>query len=75
MGSAETCRDDPLVQALIARQLASDGLLALICACPISLIPNNHAMGRKLTCYPSLRDQLQPPVLNGVTSGWCKMAT
>lgn len=58
-GSAETCRDDPQVQSLIARQLASEDILAVICACPISLIPGGHAQGKRLTCYPALSEQLR----------------
>ncbi len=56
MGSAEHCRDDPLIQDLLQRQLAGPGLLALICACPIALLPRDLCAGRRLTSYPALRD-------------------
>lgn len=57
MGSAQTCRDDPRIQDLIARQLAGPRILAIICASPIALLPRGLAKGRTLTCYPDLKDQ------------------
>ncbi|MFW5699159.1 MAG: DJ-1 family glyoxalase III [Planctomycetota bacterium] len=57
MGSAEHCQADPLIQDLLERQLAGPGLLALICACPIALLPRALCTGRRLTCYPALRDR------------------
>lgn len=59
MGSAHTCRDDPRIQALIARRLGAGRLLAIICASPLALLPGGHARGRRLTCYPTLRGQLE----------------
>jgi len=59
MGSAETCRDDPTVQDLLVAQLGSDRLSAIICASPIALLPRDLARDRRLTCYPSLRKQLE----------------
>lgn len=60
MGSATTCRDDPRVQDLAERQLASGRLLAVICAAPIALVPRRLAAGRALTSYPGVRDQVAP---------------
>ena len=57
MGSATFCSEDAAVQDLITRQLASDRLLAIICASPTALLPQGLAKGRHLTCYPALRDR------------------
>lgn len=59
LGSARFCQQDPTVQALMARQLAAGRWLALICACPIALLPQGLAKGRNLTCYPTRRGELQ----------------
>lgn len=59
MGSATACRDDARVQELAERQLANHRLLAVICACPIALIPRNLARGRKLTSFPGVRSDLE----------------
>lgn len=58
MPQAEACRDDERIQRLIASQLAGPQVLALICACPIALIPGGHARGRRLTSFPGVRDRL-----------------
>ena len=42
MGSAEFCRDTAAVQDLAEAQLASGRLLAVICACPIALVPRTQ---------------------------------
>ena len=56
---AEFCRDDKRVQALIAKQIARlDAYLAIICACPISLLPQGLAKGRRITSHPSMREAL-----------------
>lgn len=58
MGSAEYCRDDPRIQNLAERQLAADRYLAVICACPIALVPRGLSTGRNLTCYPALQETM-----------------
>jgi DJ-1 family protein len=58
--SAETHRDDPRVQDLIARQLASGRLLAVICAAPIALIQGGHLNGRQITSFPGVRAEVEP---------------
>ena len=59
-GSAEVCRDDPRVQELAARQLAAGRWLAVICACPIALVPARLCAGKRLTSHPSVRAQVEP---------------
>jgi len=60
MGSATTCRDDPRIQDLAERQLAAGRLLAVICACPIALVPRRLCAGRTLTSFPGVRAQVEP---------------
>ena len=60
MGSAITCRDDVRIQDLAERQLAAGRLLAVICACPIALVPRRLCAGRVLTSYPGVRAQVEP---------------
>lgn len=62
MGSAETCRDDARIQGLMRRQLDEDRWLALICAAPISLLPQGLGRGRRVTSYPAMRAQIEPEV-------------
>ena len=59
MGSATACRDDLRVQDLAERQLAAGRLLAVICACPIALIPRKLAQGRRITSFPGVRSELE----------------
>jgi putative intracellular protease/amidase len=59
MGSARTCRDDARIQGLIARRLHAGLDLAIICASPIALLPAGLARGRRLTCFPALRGELE----------------
>lgn len=62
MGSAEYCRDDDRVQDLAQRQLAGGRDLAVICACPIALVPRGLAADRAVTSYPSVRETVEPAV-------------
>lgn len=59
-GSAEFCRDNQTIQDLAEAQLASGRLLALICACPIALVPRKLCAGRRLTSFPAARAQVEP---------------
>jgi 4-methyl-5(b-hydroxyethyl)-thiazole monophosphate biosynthesis len=59
-GSAEFCRDDQAVQDLAAAQLGAGRLLALICACPIALVPRRLCANRTLTSFPAARAQVEP---------------
>jgi 4-methyl-5(b-hydroxyethyl)-thiazole monophosphate biosynthesis len=59
-GSAEFCRDDATVQDLAEAQLRAGRWLALICACPIALVPRGLGIGRTLTSFPSARPQIEP---------------
>ncbi|MFW5830245.1 MAG: DJ-1 family glyoxalase III [Planctomycetota bacterium] len=59
MPQAENCRDDARIQAIIARRLQDERPLAIMCASPMALLPNHLARGRRLTCFPALRDQLE----------------
>ena len=61
-GSAEYCRDTAIVQDLAEAQLASGRLLAVICACPLALLPRGLAKDRRITCYPALREQFEGSV-------------
>ena len=57
---AEFCRDDARVQALIAKQIQrQDALLAIICACPISLLPQGLAKGRQVTSHPGKQAEME----------------
>lgn len=60
MGSAEACRDDARVQDLAAGQLAAGRWLAVICACPIALVPRKLCAGRRITSFPGVRPQVEP---------------
>ncbi|MDA3962365.1 MAG: DJ-1/PfpI family protein [Planctomycetota bacterium] len=62
VGSAHYCRDDARIQDLAERQLASGRLLAVICACPLALVPRKLAAGRTVTCYPGVRGDVEPHV-------------
>jgi 4-methyl-5(b-hydroxyethyl)-thiazole monophosphate biosynthesis len=62
MGSATTCRDDPRIQALMARQLAGQRTLAVICASVISLLPQGLARRSQVTSFPGVRAQVEPHV-------------
>ncbi|MFW5845085.1 MAG: DJ-1 family glyoxalase III [Planctomycetota bacterium] len=57
---AEFCVQDQRVQTLIREQLGSERLLAIICASPQALLPQDLARDRRLTCYPGLRDRVEP---------------
>ena len=59
-GSAEVCRDDPRIQDLAARQLLSGRWLAVICACPIALVPGKLCAGRRVTSFPGVRAHVEP---------------
>ncbi len=59
-GSAEVCTQDARVQDLAERQLVSGGLLAVICAAPLALVPRRLCAGRRLTSFPAVRAQLEP---------------
>ncbi|GDY13845.1 4-methyl-5(B-hydroxyethyl)-thiazole monophosphate biosynthesis protein [Planctomycetota bacterium] len=59
-GSAECCRNDPRIQDLAERQLRSGRWLAAICAAPTALIPRKLCAGRRVTCFPGLRAELEP---------------
>lgn len=63
-GSAATCRDDQRIQALAERQLQRKGLLGVICAAPIALVPRRLCAGRRLTSYPGVRAQVEPHALS-----------
>ena len=56
-GSAHL-RDDPRVQALVARQNDAGRRLAAICAAPIALASAGILEGHTVTSYPSFADQL-----------------
>ncbi|TVR43262.1 MAG: DJ-1/PfpI family protein [Planctomycetota bacterium] len=62
MGSADHACNDLAVQNIIAKQLAGSGILAIICASPKALLPKGLGKGRTVTCYPALRDLVEPEV-------------
>lgn len=71
-GSAKTCREDFRIQDLCEHQLASGRWLATICAATTALVPRGLHRGRRLTSYPTVRDQFtgatwldQPVVVDG----------
>ena len=56
---AEACRDDQRIQDLIKRSLEHPSrLVAIICASPISLLPQGLAKNRRLTSHPSMQEAL-----------------
>ena len=73
MGCAEACRDDPLVQRLLADRLAGSGDVAMICASPIALLPNQLCQGRRLTSYPTIAQQWSKAVRSGLINQWWSM--
>lgn len=56
---AQFCCSDPYVQKMIARRLTQNQLLAIICASPLALLPQNLAQGRNITSYPAMRADLE----------------
>jgi 4-methyl-5(b-hydroxyethyl)-thiazole monophosphate biosynthesis len=62
MGSAKTCREDPRIQSLMARQLREQRLLAVICASVTALIPQGLAATSQVTSFPGVRSQVEPHV-------------
>ncbi|TVR16362.1 MAG: DJ-1/PfpI family protein [Planctomycetota bacterium] len=61
-GSAEYARDTNAVQDVIEQQLTSGRIMAIICASPMALIPRGLGKGKRITCYPALRETLEPEV-------------
>lgn len=61
-GSAEYARDTAAVQDLIQEQLASGRIMAIICASAMALIPRGLGKDKRITCYPALRETLEPEV-------------
>jgi putative intracellular protease/amidase len=59
-GSAQRCCTDPRIQDLAERQLRSGRWLAAICAAPTALIPRKLCAGRRVTCFPAMRGELEP---------------
>ena len=57
--AAKAHRADPDVQQLIQQRLADNELLAIICASPQALLPQDLASGRRLTSFPALREDMQ----------------
>lgn len=62
LGSADYACTDERVQGLLERQLGSGRWLAIICASPRALVPRGLARDRRVTCYPGLREQVEPGV-------------
>jgi 4-methyl-5(b-hydroxyethyl)-thiazole monophosphate biosynthesis len=57
--AAEFHRDNPTVQNLLRDRLAAQQLTAIICASPMALMPGGLCHNRRLTSYPSLKEDLQ----------------
>lgn len=60
VGSADRATSDERIQNLMQQQLESGKLLGIMCAGPQALVPRKLCAGKKLTCYPSLRDHVEP---------------
>ncbi len=58
MPGAKHLRDDPVVQAMLGRQLNSGGLLGAICAAPMALGLAGALQGHAATCYPGFEEHL-----------------
>lgn len=56
-GSADTCRTDVRVQERIRLQVLSGRWLACICAASTVLIPHGLHRGRRLTSFPTFKEQ------------------
>jgi 4-methyl-5(b-hydroxyethyl)-thiazole monophosphate biosynthesis len=75
MPGAEHLRDCTPLIAKLKEQKASGRLYAAICACP-AVVLHHHGLlaGVKATCFPSLRDQLDPAYASNdrvVVDGHC----
>ena len=55
---AKNMQSHEAAQTIIKKQLESENLLAIICAAPISLIPQGLAQGKTLTCFPAHKEDL-----------------
>ena len=62
VGSAQVCREDARIQAMIGARLAAHQRLAIICASVTALVPHGHGRGRTVTSYPGVRAQVEPHV-------------
>lgn len=58
MPGAARLRDDPRVRTLLASAAARGAVTAAICAAPIALEAAGLLAGKRVTAYPSFRDQL-----------------
>lgn len=58
LGGSKAMADSPLVGEILKRQEKEGRLIAAICAAPIALQSHGIASGKKITSYPSFKNQL-----------------
>lgn len=58
LGGMEGLRADERVLALVRSLLERDKLVAAVCAAPLVLARAGVAAGRRMTCHPSVREEL-----------------
>lgn len=58
LGGSKAMATSPLVGDLLRQQESSGRLIAAICAAPTALSAHKIALGKSLTSYPSVKDQL-----------------
>ncbi|CAI2738078.1 unnamed protein product, partial [Dicrocoelium dendriticum] len=58
LGGAKAMAGSSLVKEMLLAHEKADKYIAAICAAPIGLQAHGIALGKKLTAYPSFRDQL-----------------
>lgn len=58
MGGMERLRSDERVISAVQSLLAGGQLVAAVCAAPLVLVRAGAVEGRRMTCHPSVRDEL-----------------
>ncbi|MGB0330281.1 MAG: DJ-1 family glyoxalase III [Planctomycetota bacterium] len=58
MGGMERLRGDERILASVRAFLAEGRLVAAVCAAPLVLARAGEAAGRRMTCHPSVREEL-----------------
>jgi len=58
MGGMERLREDERILATVRSLLAEGQMVAAVCAAPLVLARAGEAAGRRMTCHPSVREEL-----------------
>ncbi|XP_012258211.2 protein dj-1beta [Athalia rosae] len=59
LGGSEALAKSEEVGGILKDQLKGDRLIAAICAAPTALKAHGIAEGKKITCYPSMKDKVE----------------